>query len=333
MSKVNTQKTQEHVQGSAAAVWWLTGTVCLALFGAIFWFSGPGRTPADTSTRSTLTIPVPVGMAWPALTIDREALDASRAKQRADWNRDASHRDLSERKEVQDLLEVVKLINDHQFATHPIPSRTMESLEHDLTIALSGILEVIKPEEFIHLGGPIFEKCEEGLAIVQREIAAGTITLEQAIEDADFERHELYRKHCGNMLQEFKKRGLIDARGQWVHENAAQLGTVLERYRWAHLLHLYVEPLAQLTELERTIFVRWRVEDPEAFDLPTRRRFVPDLYRYLPTYPKGVPEAMLSYEAGERKQAAEILSRYRNQAPDAPTYSAMYEALVKELSE
>lgn len=333
MSKANHHHTQEDHGSSAAMTWWLTGAVCLSVFGAIFWFTGPGRadtqTPIKTSTSESVSlIPTPKGMTWPELDVDISTLDQERAAQAA---KNSTSQAISH-PSSEALRDVVRLINDHQFTTHPIPSRTMPSLEEDLKIAISEALTVIDPAHFVVLGEPLFSKCAQGLNAIQEELAKGSVTLEQVVKDADFERHELYRQYCGNMLGELEKRGLVDAKGQWKDERSKALSTILQRYRWAHMVKLYADPITQLSPTEQQIFVRWRVEDANAFDLNTRRKFVNALYHHIPNYPKGVPEAMLAYEAGDKKGAVEILSRYKNQAPDNPTYVVMYKALEDELA-
>ncbi len=328
MSKANHHGSQDG-SAHAALTWWISGLVCVALFGAIFWFVGPGRSapsPSQGAHTEGPSIPVPEGMTWPALTIDTNQLDKARAT-----HTPSLPKARLELEEVKALHEVVQQINDHQFVTHPIPSKTPQHLEQALKITLSNILTEFDETQFLALGEPIFAQCATGFEQLQKDLEQGKLTLEQATADADFETYTVYRKFCGNMLGELHNRGLLDEKGQWRSVRAKKIGSILERYRWAHMFRLYADPITQLAPIEREILTRWRVEDPQAFKLDTRERFIDALHHHVPHYPEGVAEAMIAYERGNKQDAAEILSRYRNQSPNNPTYKVMYEALTQEL--
>ena len=135
------------------------------------------------------------------------------------------------------------------------------------------------------------------------------------------------------MLSQLHQRKMINEDGSWRSTDDKMLASILQRYRWAYLVHLYVNPLELLTESERQAFLRWRVEDKDAFSMEQRKKYLEDIYKYIPEYPKGMAEAMFAYEQGNTARAAEILSLYKNKYPEQKTYTIMYNALSKELAE
>lgn len=332
----------QDLEGDSAHVltWAIASVICLALFALLFWALGPGRGDATSTSNGGLsgdegaesmmvTIPVPTGMSWPALEIDAERIARARAQQRDAHAANLSRETLSD-PVIEEFYATVKELNDHQFVTQPIPSKTPNELEYNFKASLSEVVGNVRPEHFMALGEPLFEECDKGLTALQKDIASGKTTLEDAKADADFEEHERYRKHCGNMLTQLHDLKLVDDKGQWSGPEAKTISSILERYRWAYLVHLYIKPLDLLTPVERVAFLRWRLET-DAFSLAQRKRFASSIQSELPTYPEGVVEAMIAYEEGEKRRAAEILSRYRNRSPDDRTYNVMYQALKKEL--
>lgn len=299
-----------------------TVVICAILFAAL----GALMTGGDHDAPAGEDTPHLEGMEWPPLEIDPAAL----AKARRDFHGDASG--LLDAPEAKALLEIVRDGNDHQFETHPIPSMTREQLENGLAIAVSDAITLGSRDSYVALGQPLFDACERGLEKLQADLARGELTLEQATTDPDFERYATYRRNCGNMLGELHRRGLVDDRGQFEGERERELARILQRFRWAYTAHLYRPPLEQLPELEREILARWRVEDADAFSIEERQRYLNELLRYVPSYPEGVALAMLAYEAGDKRRAAEIVSRFLNQSPHDPNYNAMKAALDRELA-
>ena len=332
--KKDPKPVSEHSAGSSRDTFTYVSAalLCVALFVALGWaLLGSGRSAApEEASQGALEIRSPQGMSWPVFQVDLSRLERERASARLAWRARGGEAALKS-EEIQALHEIVRQMNDHQFTTHPIPSRAQEAMNHDLKIALGGVLERVEVSDFMRLGEPIFRECEEGLEAVMASIHQGETTLEEAMEDADFERFSSYRRHCGEMLSELKRRGLIDGSGRWVDDRARAMSSILERYRWAHLIGDYIEPLAQLTESERAAFLRWRVEDPHAFSMAQRATFLKDLSRHQPNYPEGMAEAMFLYEEGKKEEALEVLSRHHNRSPRSEVYGAMYEALKEEM--
>ncbi len=307
-------------------------SACILVFVGLFFVlkssSDGAATHTHTATPGKLEIPVPSGMEWPELIPAHETIQKERAAQRAQAAQGITSHD-----KIQDFYRAVRAVNDHQFKTHPIPSKTPESLDHDFNLTLGLVLEEVKPEDMLSIAPPIVESCDKGLEQLQQDIKAGKTTLQKAMEDADFETYQLYRKNCGNMLSQLHQRKMINEDGSWRSTDDKMLASILQRYRWAYLVHLYVNPLELLTESERQAFLRWRVEDKDAFSMEQRKKYLEDIYKYIPEYPKGMAEAMFAYEQGNTARAAEILSLYKNKYPEQKTYTIMYNALSKELAE
>ena len=134
------------------------------------------------------------------------------------------------------------------------------------------------------------------------------------------------------MLAELSRRGLVDAKGQWASPQKQLLARLLQHYRWANMAKFHAPALEQLSPRERDVFMRWRVEDARAFPAEQRRKHLASLLRHDPGYPEGMALALLAYDEGDKRGAAEILSRYHNQSPQDPTYAAMYKAITRELA-
>lgn len=302
--------------------------ICAALFALLGWgmLSIDHRgSQTHEPTASPTTPYMTRGLEWPELVIRPEAL----ARARAEHARAVS--DHLDHPAAERLRALVRELNDYQFETTPIPAKAPQKRERLLSVAVSDAITAAPATHFVDLGGPVFEACERSFARLQEAIARGDLTLQEAIADPDFERFEAYRQNCGQMLGELHRRGLVDDQGAWTDASARALARTLQRYRWAHMAHLYAPPLEQLPELERTTLLRWRVETQDAFPLELRRRALPPLLRHVPDYPEGLARALLAYEAGDPTRALEIARRHHNQSPDDPRYSSMIEALEREL--
>ena len=308
----------------------VTGIVTALLMGLIANATTGNEIPTKAKTQGNAAstgAPITTTLAWPPLPLDAKALASARARYHGDQSKALAD------DSVKKLHEIVRSLNDHQFVTAPIPTKTRKQLTEELDYALSDVLTLVDPKVgFVPLGKPIFDDCDKGLEQLSSAIKDGSLTLEQAKKDPSFETFPLYRRNCGNMIEEFSTRGLLDDKAQWVDAEAKQLGRILQRYRWASLLRLHTEALKQMPPLEREIFARWRVQSRSAFPIEKRREYLKSLQAYAPDFPQGLAMALLEYDAGRKKQAAEILSRYHNQNPSDPTYATLYKAITEELA-
>lgn len=307
----------------------ITAVICALLFGALGWMlAKPGAPSSAPPQGHANSAPYHIGefdgFNWPAVTFDAASLDAARS----------SFHDLSDEdaasQEVARLIEVVQLANDHQFTTQPIPSKKIKELTEMEELAVSDALIVTSKTSFIAAGEPVFERCTKALANVQMDLAAGKLELAEAMLDVDYSEYELYRRNCGNMLAMLDKVGLIDGKGQWTRSDGEQIAQTLQRYRWAFMAQTRWQPLEQLPEYERKKLVQWRASSTDAFSAHQHKRFVAELTKVVPEFPEGAALALLASDEGRHDEAAEILSRYKNQQPDNPLWGELQADLKKK---
>lgn len=307
----------------------ITAVICAVLFGALGWVLVQPGDEAPDKTRGhagdgTYSIGEFDGFAWPTVTFDAARLTSARARFHDLPDEVASS------KEIEKLIEVVQLANDHQFTTQPIPSKKLKELTAMEELAVSDAVTVTSKTSFVEAGEPVFKNCSKALAGVQRDLAAGELELAEVLLDIDYSKYENYRRNCGNMLAMLDKVGLIDGRGQWTRDDGEQIAQTLQRYRWAFMAQTRWSPIEQLPEYERKKLVQWRASSRDAFSPRQHKRFVTELIKVVPEFPEGIALALLASDEGRDEDAMELLSRYKNQQPDNPLWGELQESLRKK---
>ena len=226
---------------------------------------------------------------------------------------------------AQALRKLVRQINDHQFATDPVPSIPQHQWQERLERAVSQTRVEVPQERFLQLGYPVFLACEQGLLTLQQALDAGSLTWEQATSDPDFEAHSVYRRNCGNMAAQMHTMGLMDRHARWTSESSHLLGLLLGRMRWARLQNIYGPALEQLSKPEQQAFLVWGLGQ-EATPVE-KTRMLEALLALDPTYPEVRARALIALERGDMAYAKALVSRYRNQSPQNPEYRALEKAL------
>lgn len=268
------------------------------------------------------------GIEFPPLSIDAQRLESQRsefAEQSADVDLELLEDDIVE------LHEAFRLANVAQFsAPENDPGPPPQEIADRLHYLSNDVVVVTGPAAFQQIGEPIFEGCLAGLDELLDALRRGDIDPGDATEDPP-EQFELYRQNCGNMLPQLIRRGVIDDTGQLQHSDARNLVDILQRYRWADLIRSRYDITRQWSSYELELFTRWRIEDPDAFDLPDRHRYLERAQRrgHLPSdYDAALAEARL--EAASAGSDAEKLAPFEQLAEDNPDnelYRALYERL------
>jgi hypothetical protein len=283
-------------QSAGAGSTWAVLAVCAVMFGAMAWGLTGGRSSGGEAAVAPLEFPAP--------TLDASALSAARKKfHKPDaglWEREAS----------KDMIALVRLANDHQFETKPVPTKGDEELSLELEVGATELLQATSTNEFVEVGSPLYAECAEGLAALQADLAAGKVTLEEATRDPDYETYSSYRRACGNVLGMLKARRLVDGEGQWEDPaTGPALLELLQRYRWAFLANTQHRPQELMAPLDLESLTRWRIGAVESFSHAERMQFARMARESDPDYPTAMAIALLYREAGQEERGATELSR------------------------
>jgi hypothetical protein len=236
----------------------------------------------------------PSGLVWP----EPMQLDAVKLRADEEGRRQTSYK-LIEEPGAKALIEAAHTANDHQFTTHPIPSRTAKELVSIVNTAAAEGLMVSGQERFLAIGVPVFAACTEQLDAMLKALGEGKISWEVATTDPDPVAWALYRQNCGNILPELLRTKLIDEKGHWRDALAPLRLELWQRYRWAFMIQEQRPALLQLSALEREALLRWRIEDGVSFPTEARLRALDEARDLLPDYPAPLVHALILREAGD----------------------------------
>ncbi len=283
-------------QNSGAGSTWAVLGVCAVMFGAMAFGLTGGRAAGPSVTVEPLGYPSP--------DLEASTLDASRKRfHKAD-------KALWEDPAVKKVVELVRLANDHQFKTKPVPTKTDEELRLGLEVGASELLQATSPHVFVEVGSPIYGECAKGLESLQKDLAAKKLTLEAAIEDPDYETYSSYRRSCGNVLGMLKARRLVDKQGQWQDPSTGPaLLELLQRYRWAFLANTQHRPQELIAPADLKALTRWRIGAVESFSHEERFQSARTARESESGYPSAMALALLYREMGQEERGATELSR------------------------
>jgi len=261
------------------------------------------------------------------IAVDHPRLD----RQRQD--RSANLQTAGEEAPIEELLTHVRRLNGLQFdeATRDRQTKLAEKISY----LANDVIEITGYDAFIAAGRPLFERCRTGLQSLLADVRSGDVSLETARTDPDPDAYGDYRRNCGNLLPTLLERGLIDGEGRWTRPRDLKktIVDILQRYRWANIIRTRRPPLEQLTEYERRLLMRWRIEDSDAYSLRERRNYLDRLADnpgLVPKYNVAEARARLAYAERDLHQAVQFLKdRMREQSGDAARYRQALEWLER----
>lgn len=267
------------------------------------------------------------GLNFPPLQFDK-------ARQQAAHREFYETPDLStQRDTVQALHDLTQKANLTQFP--PLDGESLPplaELDHHLRLLADELLPATGPRGFSSVGEPLFQACTEGLNDLLAALQAQELPLSQALKDPPHQRFAQYRKNCGNALPVLLERHLITPDGTWAHDFGPELFGILQRYRWADLIHSRYSTDQQLAPYDLEIFSRWRIEDPQAFSPAERRQLLAQSRAYLPTdYDHGLARVRIEAANQDLSAAAVQLGDLIHENPENPVYSAIFQDLERQL--
>lgn len=235
--------------------------------------------------------------AFADIEVDREKLDAQRVEKYGAINLQKAQA------EWQALLEAGRALNRGQH--EGLSQEKQAELGVQITYHANEILPASGYEGFVVSGEPLIHACQEGLDELLEAVRAGELSLEEARDNPPADKFSDYRDNCGMLLPTWMERGLINDQGEWSFEYAPVLSDVLQRYRWAHIIHDQQKPAAQLTGYEVRILQRWRVEHAQGLSERDRLKYLERLERHDPEYDAAYARGVLAYREGDIERAFE----------------------------
>ena len=234
--------------------------------------------------------------------------------------------------EVERLRSFVQKANIAQFEElSQANAEAYQELDHGLRLMADEVLPATGVTGFQSLGEPIFESCNSGLNDLLESVQRGEITIAEASEDPP-EHFSDYRENCGNLLPILLERRLVSPDGTWNHKFGSELVDIIQRYRWADLIHTRHPTSRQISPYELAIFYRWRIEDPEAFTIAERRRFIAEARRSFPVdYDVELAAARLDVADHDLDSAMQRMAALSLEHPDSTLYNALYDELQRQL--
>jgi hypothetical protein len=267
-------------------------------------------------------------LAFPAIDIDQKRLDGERTEKYAEA------RSNLEKSPPEEFLEVVRKVNRQQF-TNDVAKRR-ETAER-LSYLANEVIPKTGYEGFMAAGQPVFDKCRKGLEELLEAVRSGELELSEARSDPAPGQFGRYRTNCGRLLPTLIERGLVDQQGYWTKpvELSQTIFDILQRLRWANIIHSRRPPMMQLTEYERELLMRWRIEDPDAYGRDKKEEFLKRTERNpepYPSYDVPLTRAKIAYQTGDLQTAAEILKKQlREDSGDTSDYREALEWLEGQL--
>lgn len=268
------------------------------------------------------------GLNFPPLAIDQARLEQARRQF-------YEIPDLQEQADtVKTLLEMTKKANLSQFPPQDGESfPPLAELDHHLRLLADELLPAAGARGFSAVGAPIFKECMIGLNDLLTALHAQELPLAQALEDPPHQRFATYRENCGNVFPVLIERHLVTSDGRWTHEYGEEIFNIMQRYRWADLIHSRYPTSNQISPYELELFARWRIEDPNAFTAAERRQLLAQSRAYLPsTYDLALATARIEAANQDLGAAALRLANLVDENPENPIYSAIFDALERQMA-
>lgn len=290
--------------GMEAAV--VAGAVLSLVVGlGIFWAQSQRAGPSESEYAAPRVESGEHPLAFPPLRIDEGRLADSRREKYGEAREALKRAGEPHRK----LIGLVRQANAAQFGNSEIPA---QALTAQISATANEVIPYTTYDGFPAAGRPVFEACREGLSALQEALGSGDLTPKQAREHPEGPEFDSYRQNCGQLYGTLVDRGLMEERGRWSEPVSLQrdLFEILQRYRWAHIIRSRRQPHLQLTEYERRLFFRWRIEDPEAFPQPKRQEFLSRVREdpsLIPDYDVPMAAARLAWGTGRPEEAADVL--------------------------
>lgn len=244
-------------------------------------------------------------LAFPPIEIDQTRLHGEREDK---YGEARSNLDKSSPEE---FLKVVRKVNRQQFIDDAAKRRkTAERLSY----LANEVIPTTGYEGFMAAGQPVFEKCRKGLDDLLEAVRSGDLELTEAKSDPAPGQYGVYRTNCGRLLPTLLERELVDQEGYWRQpvELSKTIFEILQRLRWANIIHSRRPPMMQLTDYERELLMRWRIENPDAYGREKKEEFLKRTERNPEPYPNyDVPltRAKITYQSGDLQTAVDILQK------------------------
>lgn len=293
--------------------------LCIITLGFVF-----SSTTTSSHTAANLdTIPAdPTRFA--SFTIDTQRLNKERQQQQSEARLGSVEQELTH------LYSVVRRANLAQFPPQANESRTDPVvLNAELTFAADDVLPASGVRGFTAAGEPLFAACNEGIEELLKAIRLQSIPLDEARSNPSSERFQQYRENCGNALPTLIQHGLIDPKGRWAKPFAPALFEILNRFRWAHIIHARLPARLQLAPYEYELLMRWRIEDPDAFTRAERRDFIRQAASELNDFDPILAEVLLDNETKSHSQALEHLRELSEKHPENQKYRQRYQRALQ----
>lgn len=300
--------------------------ICTAMIlGALGWAIWGPEPESDWTDEEIAQIRS--GIQFPPLRVDETRLAAARADHYvvADLQLYADS--------VEELRALARRANLTQFPPHD-PDNIIDhrELEHRLIFAADEVVPAAGVRGFMSVGEPIFERCNRGLRDLLSAIRRNELPLTQAVEDPPADRFYLYRENCGNLLPILIERHLVGADGQWQRTYSQVIVDLIQRYRWADLLHTRYPTHQQMAPYELELFFRWRIEDPDAFTVVERRRHLQSARSVLDEteYDYALARARLDAANGDLERAVARFADLVEEDPHNQVYSSIHAELSRQ---
>ncbi len=267
-------------------------------------------------------------LAFPTIEIDQKRLDGERD------DKYGEARSNLEQSPPEEFLKVVRKVNRQQFIDDAAKRRkTAERLSY----LANEVIPTTGYKGFMAAGQPVFDECRKGLEDLLEAVRSGDLELSEAKSDPAPEQFGLYRTNCGGLLPTLLERGLVDQDGYWAQpvELSKTIFEILQRLRWANIIHSRRPPMMQLTDYERELLMRWRIEDPDAYGREKKEEFLKRTERNpepYPNYDAPLNRAKIAYQAGDLQTAADILKKQiRGDSDDTRKYREALEWLEQQI--
>ncbi|MFP4597825.1 MAG: tetratricopeptide repeat protein [Persicimonas sp.] len=245
--------------------------------------------------------------AFEELQIDRERLDRQRQKKYGDINLRTAQA------EWQRILAAARELNRGQFTG--LSQTAAAELSLEIKFLANELIPTTGYQGFVVSGEPLFHQCQEGLDELLEAVRTGQLSMKEAREAPPADTFETYRDNCGNFLPLLVDRGLVTEDAQWAFEQAPIIVDLLNRYRWAHIIHDQQKPEAQLTAYGLITFERWRVERASGVTDASRQKYLERLARHDPDYNADYARGVLAFRAGELEEALEHFEKLASAYP------------------
>lgn len=288
----------------------LAGCALLIIGALLWWAFGP---PPEPQWAEQDASEIRSGTEFPALQIDAEKLQNAR-----EVHYESVELSDDQRAQFEALMAAIGEANRAQFTdAAPIDARDLQGRIDTLSASL---LPATGPRGFIPLGNAMFDQCATSLEELLDTLRRGAITMEEASTAPPMPRFETYREACGNVIPMLRQRNLLTDDGLWRYASSPLVFNILQRLRFAEIVHDLQPTRLQLAPYEFQMLTRWRIEDPEAFDVRTRRRFLSRVSNILPDYDVALAHARLDVHGKDLDEAVVRFQSLVDEHPDSPRY-------------